>query len=37
MKKNTINRRQLLAASAAVLATPVVAQPAKTATPRFIP
>ncbi len=37
MKNRKIGRRQLLAAGAAALAAPAVAQPAKTATLRFVP
>src|SRR3984957_10766080 len=37
MKNRAIGRRQLLAAGAATLAAPAVAQPAKTATLRFVP
>jgi peptide/nickel transport system substrate-binding protein len=37
MKNRSIGRRQLLAAGAATLAAPAVAQPAKTATLRFVP
>src|ERR1700724_3240339 len=37
MKKKTIKPRELPAAGAAALATPAVAQPAKTATLRFVP
>ena len=37
MQNRAIGRRQLLAAGAATLAAPAVAQPAKTATLRFVP
>src|SRR5258708_28511000 len=37
MKGPTLKRRNLLAAGAAALAAPAVAQPAKTATLRFVP